>query len=158
MNTQLKAADVAAYLVDKSETAIGWLHIQNLLYKIQGMHFGLQEKALFPDDFIASNHGAMIPDFYQKYIHQPSLWVQPDELGNKELLTDRISVFIVDTVFDRFITMSSCGLREIIKHEKIWKQAYKIAEDHVITQESMKEYYMEMIQIERARIELDKAE
>lgn len=145
METQLTAADVAAYMVDKSSRAIGILPMQNILYNIQGVHFGLQGKALFPDDFVASKHGAIIPEFYQKHRHHPSLWLHPDEIGNKELLTDEASVYIVDKVFNRFIIMSTSGLREFIKQEQPWEQAYENTRDQIITKESMRDYYTAML-------------
>lgn len=66
----MKGLDVAKYIVDKcckEGKAITNLHLQKILYFVQGEYFHQTGKFLIEDDFLAWKYGPVLNDVYEEY-------------------------------------------------------------------------------------------
>lgn len=139
-------------MMHRSIHPIGLLKTQNTLYFIQAMYTGLEHEVLFPESLEASKHGVIIPEFHKKYIKEPSLALHYEDIGNKEIITGD-KALVVDIVFDHYTICSNSRLRELVKEEKVWKEAFHNTDNKLVSYENMINHYKTVMEYEMKLME-----
>lgn len=143
------AHDVAAYVVDWFERKYGPesdltpLKLQKLLYYCQAHYLAWAGEPLFNEEVRAWDHGPVVPDVYHEYrteFGKGSNIIDHAASGSVAAISPRTAEFL-DEVLQVRGQYSAWRLRELSHEEAPWKDVYEEGREHVITHESMKDYF-----------------
>jgi uncharacterized phage-associated protein len=142
MKTAEECADVLLVMsVPDYGDVLTNLKLQKLLYYSQGVHLGLHGTPLFADDFIAWEHGPVIPALYRKYKSAGASGIMPPMgIVLPEFTEAEIAVF--DEVYRVFGQFSAWKLREMTHNESPWLET---AQNEVIPKALIQKYFKENV-------------
>lgn len=113
------------------------LKAQKLLYYAQGITLAKTGKALFNDDFVAWQHGPVIPALYKELKTFGSSQIDlPDDLDLDKFTDDQMDILI--SVYKTYGQFSAWKLRDMTHQESPWKNA---GINQVITKDAIKEFF-----------------
>lgn len=144
-----KALDIAKKLIFKAQEdeanggdSLTNLKLQKLLYYQQGYHLAAFGIPLFDEDVEAWMYGPVVPIVYDQYSIYGSSSL-PDVDSTITLTDDEEELF--NEVYNAYRDFSAIGLMNRTHKEKPWKEATPHDRGTVITQKSMKEYFVTQI-------------
>lgn len=138
--------NISKYVIDKccnEGKAISNLQLQKILYYMQGMYLAVFNKPLFDDEIIAWKFGPAIPKVYytyNKYIADDIYERCPDIFGL--LNFSYAEQQIIDKIIEQKRELSAWQLVELTHKEEPWRKAYANNISNIITQRSMKKYFI----------------
>lgn len=146
MLTARQAADYFLALVDdETGDSLSNLKLQKMVYYAQGFHLALTGVPLFDDPIEAWEHGPVVPSLYQRFkqygsgpIPQPENGIDVDSYP--EEVRD-----LLDEVFQVYGQYSAWKLRNMTHAEPPWIDAHNISPSTVISHESMKSYFQNLV-------------
>ena len=119
------------------------LKLQKLLYYQQGFHLAFFGTPLFEESVESWMYGPVVPSVYDEYSKYGSASL-PVTTQAITLTDDEERLF--NEVFDAYREFSAIGLMNKTHSERPWIEAVPHDRGTVITQESMKAYFMTQIQ------------
>lgn len=144
-----KALDIAKKLIFKAQNdepnggeRLTNLKLQKLLYYQQGFHLAVFGTPLFNEDVEAWMYGPVVPDVYNEYSPYGSSSL-PEEEDAITLADDEDELF--NEVYDAYRDFSAIGLMNRTHKEKPWASVSPHDRGTVISQESMREYFLTQI-------------
>ena len=145
-----KALDIAKkliYLAQNDEPNGGELltnlKLQKLLYYQQGFHLAFFGTPLFEESVESWMYGPVVPSVYDEYSKYGSASL-PVTTQAITLTDDEERLF--NEVFDAYREFSAIGLMNKTHSERPWIEAVPHDRGTVITQDSMKAYFLTQIQ------------
>ena len=115
------------------------LKAQKLLYYAQGMSLAKLEYPLFEDDFIAWQHGPVIPKLYDQLKNFGNRQIELEDDLKIEQFTKEEQKLLIG-VYKTFGQYSAWKLRDMTHNESPWKDV-NIGE--IITKESIRAFFSE---------------
>ena len=144
-----KALDIAKKLIFKAQNdepnggeKLTNLKLQKLLYYQQGFHLAVFGTPLFNEDVEAWMYGPVVPDVYNEYSSYGSSSL-PEMEDAITLTDDEEELF--NEVYDAYRDFSAIGLMNRTHKEKPWTSVSPHDRGTVISQESMREYFLTQI-------------
>nr|DAL57464.1 MAG TPA_asm: hypothetical protein [Caudoviricetes sp.] len=144
-----KALDIARKLIYKAQNdepnggdRMTNLKLQKLLYYQQGYHLAFFDTPLFDDKIEAWMYGPVVPsvyDVYAKYVAS----TLPEINEQIQLADEEEELF--NEVYDAYREFSAIGLMNRTHSEAPWRNATLHDIGAVITQDSMKSYFLTKI-------------
>lgn len=119
------------------------LKLQKLLYYQQGFHLAFFGTSLFEESVESWMYGPVVPSVYDKYSKYGSASL-PVTTQAITLTDDEERLF--NEVFDAYREFSAIGLMNKTHSERPWIEAVPHDRGTVITQDSMKAYFLTQIQ------------
>lgn len=119
------------------------LKLQKLLYYQQGFHLAFFGTPLFEESVESWMYGPVVPSVYDKYSKYGSASL-PVTTQAITLTDDEERLF--NEVFDAYREFSAIGLMNKTHSERPWIEAVPHDRGTVITQDSMKAYFLTQIQ------------
>lgn len=145
-----KALDIAKKLIFKAQNdepnggeRLTNLKLQKLLYYQQGFHLAFFGKPLFAENVEAWMYGPVVPVVYDEYSSYGSSALP--EVSNPISLTEE-EEGLFNEVYDAYREFSAIGLMNRTHSERPWIDALPHDKGTVISQESMKAYFITQIQ------------
>lgn len=145
-----KALDIANKLIYKAQEdepnggeRLTNLKLQKLLYYQQGYHLAAFGSPLFEEVIEAWMYGPVVPCVYDEYSHYGSATL-PDTGKAIELPEEEEVLF--NQVYQAYRDFSAIGLMNRTHGEQPWLQALPHDRGTVISNESMKSYFMTQLQ------------
>lgn len=131
--------------VDAGDT-ISNLKLQKLAYYAQGFCLAATGSPLFSEPIVAWEHGPVVPQLYHEYkSYGAGAIPAPDEtLESISRFFNEDQLEILEEVCDVYGQFSAWKLRNFTHEESPWLEKYKRANNE-ISQESMKEYFVELL-------------
>ena len=126
-------------LDEESGDVITNLKAQKLLYYAQGMILAKTGKPLFDADFVAWQHGPVIPDVYEKLKTFGRRQIEPKGEFDISLFTDE-ELNILISVYKTFGQYSAWKLRDMTHSESPWRD---VEMNETITKESIRAFFSE---------------
>lgn len=142
----MKAADMACIflsLAGQNGEALTNLKLQKLLYYAQVWHLAVYKKPLFNDKIEAWAFGPVIRDIYRVYKNCCFLPIKRAS-DNKKVLSKQQAAFL-NKIYETFMPFTASQLTHMTQLEEPWLKAYRKDKIAVISQESMKSFYSEML-------------
>ena len=140
-----KALDVAKYIVERCDIegkSVSNLKLQKILYFVQAEFLVVKGEPCFCEPIEAWDFGVVVPVVYKKYRVFGSTTI-PCVIRYVECpLTDK-DKSLVDGIIDECVKYSSSDLTEITLQQSPWKKAYSPYCKNVVTNESIKEFFIE---------------
>lgn len=133
---------IARYVIHRctqNERPISNLKLQKILYFVQANFLVGMDKACFPDDIEAWNHGPVVPAVYFKYMIFGSTNMPDQGDDGFELITKQDKDHL-DAIIDAAAKYSASWLEKITLRQKPWINAYK-RNNKVIKRSEIKEYF-----------------
>lgn len=135
---------------DESGEVMTHLKLQKLTYYAQAWHLAIYDKKLFNENFEAWAHGPVNPrmfHYYKAYGYNPIPFPETFDLND---YTEEEREFL-DDIWNVYGKYDAKYLERLTHREKPWKEARgNLPEgarcDHVISEETMKEYYSELLE------------
>lgn len=115
------------------------LKAQKLLYYAQGMSLAKLGLPLFEDDFVAWQHGPVIPALYEELKEFGSRQIELKEDVDVEKFSDEEQKLLVG-VYKTFGQYSAWKLRDMTHNEAPWKS---VNIGDIITKESIRAFFSE---------------
>lgn len=113
------------------------LKAQKLLYYAQGVSLAKTNKALFEDDFVAWQHGPVIPALYDELKTFGRSQIDlPDDLDLDKFSNEQMDILI--SVYKTYGQFSAWKLRDMTHKEAPWKN---VNINEIITKQSIKEFF-----------------
>lgn len=144
-----KASDIAKKLIFKAQNdepnggeRLTNLKLQKLLYYQQGFHLAFFGTPLFDDNIEAWMYGPVVPSIYEKYSSYGSASL-PEVSNPISLSDDEEELF--NEIYDAYREFSAIGLMNRTHKEKPWIDAVPHDRGTVISQDSMKSYFITQI-------------
>lgn len=119
------------------------LKLQKLLYYQQGFHLAFFGTPLFEESVESWMYGPVVPSVYDEYSKYGSASL-PVTTQTITLTDDEERLF--NEVFDAYREFSAIGLMNKTHSERPWIEAVPHDRGTVITQDSMKAYFLTQIQ------------
>ncbi len=131
----MKGLDVARYIVDKcyrNDKPITNLHLQKILYFVQGEYYRKTGELLIDDDFLAWQYGPVIQEVYDEYSwHYSSRIYETYDLDIDEEITE-----VIDPIIEAKRRKTAGALvNESHKPGGAWDQVYDEDKKTVIPKE-----------------------
>lgn len=126
-------------LDEESGDVITNLKAQKLLYYAQGVFLAKTGKPLFVNDFVAWQHGPVIPEVYDELKCFGRKQIEPDGEFDISLFDDE-ELNILIGVYKTFGQYSAWKLRDMTHSESPWKD---VEMNEVITKESIRAFFSE---------------
>lgn len=145
-----KAIDIAKKLIYKAQEdepnggeRLTNLKLQKMLYYQQGYHLAAFGTPLFEEEVEAWMYGPVVPCVYDVYSQYGSETL-PETDNPIELLEEEEILF--NQVYQAYRDFSAIGLMNRTHNEQPWLQALPHDRGTVISNESMKSYFMTQLQ------------
>lgn len=148
----ITAMQVAAYFLSKVDDELGEgitnLKMQKLVYYAQAYHLAIFGIPLFGEEIQAWQHGPVVPDLYHKFKSFDSGPIDANDYLSdiNQTLPEEVKEFL-DEVYEQFAQFSAWRLADMTHAEDPWKEAIS-NRDHVISHESMRNFYKAFITVE----------
>lgn len=144
----MKALDVAKYIINANILDMDNLKLQKLMYYCQGIHFCLSDKPLFDEEIEAWQYGPVVPCVYKKYKSYDLETIS--KVNNVENIclsnTEREAI---DMTLSHYGLMSGVALINKTHQESPWRSVFQAGKKHiVISKDSIKKYFRDNIKIE----------
>lgn len=137
-NTLLRLADNA-----EGSDLLTNLKLQKLLYYEQGYHLAQFGTSLFDEEIEAWQYGPVVPEVYDRYSSYGSNVIPPDDEPFDFQSDEELNLFY--NVFETYNKFSAVGLMQLTHKESPWRDAYPPAHGKIIPKESIKEYFISLI-------------
>lgn len=144
-----KVLDIAKKLIFKAQNdepnggeRLTNLKLQKLLYYQQGFHLAFFGKPLFAENVESWMYGPVVPTVYDEYSSYGSSALP--EVKEAIALTDEEEE-LFNEVYDAYREFSAIGLMNRTHSERPWIDAVPHDRGTVISQDSMKSYFMTQI-------------
>jgi uncharacterized phage-associated protein len=144
-----KVLDIAKKLIFKAQNdepnggeRLTNLKLQKLLYYQQGFHLAVFDTPLFEEDVEAWMYGPVVPVVYNEYSSYGSSSL-PEVKETISLSDEEEELF--NEVYDAYRDFSAIGLMNRTHKEKPWASVYPHDRGTVISQKSMKEYFLTQV-------------
>lgn len=144
-----KVLDIAKKLIFKAQNdepnggeRLTNLKLQKLLYYQQGFHLAVFDTPLFEEDVEAWMYGPVVPVVYNEYSSYGSSSL-PEIKETISLSDEEEELF--NEVYDAYRDFSAIGLMNRTHKEKPWTSVYPHDRGTVISQKSMKEYFLTQV-------------
>lgn len=118
------------------------LKAQKLLYYAQGVLLARTGKPLFEDDFVAWQHGPVIPDLYRELKSFGSSQIKLDDDLDLDIFSDQQMDLLI-SVYKTYGQFSAWKLRDMTHSESPWKDANI---NDVITKKSILSFFSAQLQ------------
>ena len=119
------------------------LKAQKLLYYAQGISLAKTGEALFEDDFVAWQHGPVIPTLYDELkTFGKSQITLPDDLNLNKFSTKQMDLLI--SVYKTYGQFSAWKLRDMTHQEAPWKN---VNINEIITKQSIKDFFSNQLSV-----------
>ena len=119
------------------------LHLQKLLYFIQGEYCRKNHNRLIADDFYAWKLGPVVPEVYSKYAICSSSII-PKQKDEETINVE--TMHLIQNVLQKYAQLSVWDLVEISHQQDPWKYNYEIFGDKaIIPFESISNYFQENV-------------
>ena len=117
------------------------LKAQKLLYYAQGISLAKTGKALFDDDFVAWQHGPVVPALYRTLKQFGSSQIElPDDLDLDKFDDEQMDILI--SVYKTYGQYSAWKLRDMTHQEEPWKNT-RI--DEIISKEAIQNFFTQQL-------------
>ncbi len=138
-----KIDKICDYILSKQdgEFAVTQLHLQKLLYYIQGMCLRIYNKLAFEDQIEAWDLGPVVGSVYSKYKEYGGRQIYYTGIENLMVNLNDAIKNIIDDVISDYGKHSASTLVKLTHSEKPWVDAYAKGENNVIEVESIKKYF-----------------
>lgn len=143
-NEVLSPIDVVKFFLrlqksdEDSGDVITNLKAQKLLYYAQGVYLAKTGKPLFEDDFVAWQHGPVIPRVYEQLKSFGASQIElPDDVDLDKFSDEQMDILI--SVYKTYGQFSAWKLRDMTHQEEPWKNA---GINDVITKKAIKDYFV----------------
>lgn len=135
------AADVARYLVEKTEGGMAQLKLQKLLYYCQAASLGWTNRPMFEEPIEAWINGPVVKSIWDTYAYQG--WIDSVAGGD---LADREARAIADQVYEHYGQHEPDELSRMTHSEPPWREARATLRpgergNVEITVDAMRDYY-----------------
>lgn len=135
--------------MDLSEYIIGLLPVDNLksqklLYYCQGVHLARIDEPIFKDKIEAWQYGPVVPKVYNKY--KKFGFDNIDKKDDKKISFKKEELKTISMVLSYYGKFSSLDLVNRTNSDILWEKAYNSKRNNVITNNSMKQYFKEIIE------------
>ena len=137
--------DIAEYVIKRCNEqgkSISNLKLQKILYFIQAEFLVRTGEPIFEDAIEAWDFGPVVPGIYVEYRAYGSASIPYLDEGKKFPFTQE-HTSILDGVIDACSSYSAIQLVEITHKQAPWRMAYKRSSRKVISNDSIKAYFME---------------
>lgn len=118
------------------------LKAQKLLYYAQGVLLARTGKPLFEDDFVAWQHGPVIPDLYRELKSFGSSQIKLDDDLDLDIFSDQQMDLLI-SVYKTYGQFSAWKLRDMTHSESPWKD---VNINDVITKKSILSFFSAQLQ------------
>ncbi len=149
MKESIKPIDIVKFFLKLQDAdgdsgdVITNLKAQKLLYYAQGISLAKTGKPIFDEDFIAWQHGPVIPGLYDelKTFGRSQIELE-DDLDLDKFSDEQIDLLI--SVYKTYGQFSAWKLRDMTHREAPWKN---VNINDVISKDSIKEYFVSQLAI-----------
>ncbi len=118
------------------------LKAQKLLYYAQGINLAKTRQPLFNDDFVAWQHGPVIPSLYRKLKDFGKKQIDlPDDLDLDKFSDEQMDILI--SVYKTYGQFSAWKLRDMTHQEAPWKN---VNINDIITKQSIQDFFSLQLQ------------
>lgn len=159
----LPVIDVARYIVNysnKKDYDISNLRLQKLLYFVQAYYLAFtdEHKPCFKEKIEAWDFGPVVPVAYQEFkqygsnnipaitnyfnVRNKNIWTAEKQVFSENAIPPRDKK-IIESVVDQFSDYSTTSLVSITHSQDPWLNAYVPYYNNEITQESIREYFVQ---------------
>lgn len=140
-----RALDVAEFIVkrcNEKKRNISNLKLQKILYFVQAEFLVNEHGPCFDENIEAWDFGPVVPEVYRHYriYGSTSIPYIPDDYVFPFSKDDRL---LIDEIVDACAIYSASALVEITHRQDPWKKAYRSSYRAVISNESIKQYFLE---------------
>lgn len=139
------ATEVAQYIILKCNQlgkTISNLKLQKILYFVQAEFLVSQEEPCFKEEIEAWDFGPVVPNVYRHYKAYGSANI-PAVFDEKVCPFNREERKLADEIIGECAKYSASTLVEVTHNQSPWKKAYKKKRGSVISNESIKNFFLE---------------
>ena len=135
----------------KDEGVLTTAKLQMLLYYIQAWHIAFFAELLFEDDFVATQDGVSCPRI-ETYLKNSSGVINKSHYSSlsfetfiEEYQWSKKNIKFIDNIFEVHYSCAEPVLREAIKKDSAWEEAWENKNNHIIDNQILGENYADLI-------------
>jgi len=148
MYNKINSIELSNYIINKmydKKMTINHLKLQKLLYYVESWHLVFTGEKIVDDNFEAWLHGPVVRNVWNHFKKHSTMFEELPCPEFKEIDLNDEQREIIDDVLNEYGKQSGYYLECLTHTEAPWREANQAEDNAIISPESMKKYYSELL-------------